>query len=162
MMELGVDYLIEREEEALTGVKNKLYQCESSIKALEKELSTLRADQQRLFRERDYKELLLENLQYLQDVDTRDGEHPIKWSKIHFKYFEDEEMFTTIREIVGMPFMEFTDEITRKNIIKALEDDSSVIHITPQKLDLGFFAENINLPYLEDGGFFAFWIDGVE
>lgn len=174
-MEIGVDYLLNIEEGALRDAESNLAKCGESIKDLKEQVAALNKKYQGLLKERDYKELLVKSLKRLKEADANreallkydrkvmsagiDVKSPIKWSKIRFKYFDNEDFFSTLRGKVGKEFREYIGKIDRESIIIALERDSSVIHITPDKVDIGFLLEKMDVPYLNDGGYFAFWYE---
>ena len=92
--------------------------------------------------------------------------NPIKWSCVRYLYVGNKVGIQDHPEI-SLPLNYYNNKVkyydnkisSRKDIIKALEENREAIHISKEKIKLGFLGEHLHIPYLEDGGYFIFWYD---
>lgn len=159
----NVNYYISEEENILKNTQKCIDDKSARVLELEAEASALKDEIRSLKKSVGYSRHIVDLLKELKcrRESSSDGDKPIKWSKIKFKYFDGEpDILENVQYNTGFPLKPYNGEITRKAIIEALEKDREVIYVTEEMVELGFFLEKLGLEYLENGGYFAFWYEG--
>lgn len=85
----------------------------------------------------------------------------VSFEDIDFDYQEDIDLAVlrakSDREGISASFVE-EPSWSKKKMIDYLTENPNLVMVTKDIVRLGFFADKLDLPYLEDGGYFAFWV----
>lgn len=81
-------------------------------------------------------------------------------SDVGLAYVEDMGMlvYEIDDDIEKREFLKNTEKISKKKIISYLTDKPDTVFISSIPVKLGRLASELNMPYIEGGGYFAFWV----
>ena len=90
---------------------------------------------------------------------STEGKKSINWGQIGYSYVLEEEFLFEDEWLMSLPVVKYANErVTKKYIKEKLESNPLCLFISQNPVKLGFLGEKLGVDYIEEGGYFAFWL----